>query len=170
MRLAAPRCRGLLLAALLVGCSGSADTGADGDDGEFSQDNPDAPDARFAVTWGEEALLITVEGGEDGQFWFGAADLTLNDSWTGEDCFEGDRVGINIVRYCHPLAGASTELAFGGSASDLAVGAETALDDSRSGRVVYYFFEVLSETCWIGGAQSNYYDDICDNVGVVVVQ
>lgn len=169
MRWAARSSELLALAVLAAGCSGAEDTATSGVDGEFSQDNPAAPDAQFAVTWGEESLQITVSGGEDGQFWFGAADLTLNDSWTGEDCYLGDRVGSTAVRYCHPLQDGTTTLAFGGAPADLAVGVETALDDTP-GRIVYYFFEVLSEGCWLGGAPSTYYDDICDNAGVVVVQ
>ncbi|MFT4978326.1 MAG: hypothetical protein ACI8S6_004234 [Myxococcota bacterium] len=156
---------------LLAACSaGGTDTTSETEDAPFSQDSPDPPDASFTVTWGEDTVEVVIAQGEGGQFWFGAADLTLNDSWTGEDCYLGDERDGERLRYCHPVGEAGAILQRGGDPLKLLVGLETALDAGSAERAAYYFFEVRSEGCWIGGPRSSYFADICDNEGAVVVQ
>lgn len=154
----------------VLGCSAGEVENLDAEEDVFSQDNPPGPSPVFTVSWGTDSLDITITGGDGGRFWFGAADLTTGERWTGEDCYRGDTISGADVLYCHPLSADGTQLALGGDPLELAVGEETALEAEHVARMRYYFVDVISEVCWLGGYDTQYYDGFCENAGEVVVQ
>jgi hypothetical protein len=155
---------------VLVGCGAGEVQQSDTGEELFNQDNPSSPLPVFTVGWSKDTLDITITGGEGGRFWFGAADLTTGERWTGEDCYRGDNISGSDVLYCHPISTAGAQLALGGDPLTLVVGQETALDPEHVARIRYYFVDVISEACWLGGPDTQYYDGFCDNVGEVAVQ
>ena len=124
----------------------------------------------FVLTWEDDALSIAIEDGEGGSFWFGAADLTTNERWTGEDCYRGDVIENTSVLYCHPIGETGARLLLGGDPLNLAAGTQTALEPAHSKAMRYYFVEVQSGACWLGGTEAQYYDGLCENEDAVIVE
>lgn len=157
---------------LLVACDGAgkaaagdsgggADAGDTGDTG--AQPEPVAPTA--SVSWGVDAVDLSVGGGGGG-WWFGMAETVgCEDCWTGEDCVYGYEAGDGAVfAYCHDAGEAGVSLTYGGDVASLAAGTTVFTDAGFDGRVSY-MLESDPEyggdgSCWVWGADAGYYDGL----------
>ena len=120
------------------------------------------------VTWGETSVSLSIANPEEGAaYTLGIAEVTggceeTSACWTGEDCHRGYALsdGGNLL-YCHPVTGASLELAYGAATDAVSEGSTTVFGDaSFSANVTYIMDNTVSPedgSCWIWGADNTYY-------------
>ncbi len=134
---------------------------------EDNQQNTDLfKDVEFIIRWEESAIVPEVNGGDAGSWWFGLAErgAQVLEPWTGEDCFEGDQWESDAFTYCHPILAAGTELTFTDSPLELIPGEQTFISSSQNPeRMMYYFLDALSGTCFIDGGGLDAYLELCSN-------
>ena len=142
------------------------------DDSADTGNTDDIAEAQFAIRWQTNAIDIDISFGNAGIWWFGIAETTGENPWTGEDCFEGDWLeNGDLALWCHPLSLQGGELQYGGSQSALNIGQETALSlESAQKNPMYYFINIVDGYCAIGGSNSLLYADLCDNAVQIAVE
>ncbi|MEC7948275.1 MAG: hypothetical protein VX265_11980 [Myxococcota bacterium] len=143
--------------------SAAATTGGTTATGTTATGTTGPADPTFTTDWGDTAFTITIAGGP-GAYWFGWAQNTANDPWTGEDCVYGYTTGAgDTLAYCHDAGDTGTTLTYGGDPNNLAAGT-TVWSAPLEAEATYY---VESDTefggdgsCWVWGSDVTYYDGL----------
>lgn len=140
------------------------------DDPDDSGTPPDGPEV--TVTWGEDALHISVEGAPNG-LWLGIVETggscaSAGGCWTGEDCRVGFTSGANTYGpYCHSFDGDSVlSLTYDGDPTDLQPGS-TAFEPHAEGHATYLLESRVADggdgSCWVFGDDPTFYSaEPCD--------
>lgn len=136
------------------------------DDETVSEDNPIAD-----VTWGADAIALTITGGSGYNFEFGivqndddclfSEDAEEDDTvcWEGEACL--DSTGNSL---CHPAGSSGVSLDYTADGfsddADINAGDNTAFSsDDYEFSVTYYLYDTVSEACWVWGLDTTYFTD-----------
>lgn len=150
----------MIIFLLACGNNGSTNT-------EENQQNADLfKDVDFIVHWEESAIVPEVSGTNAGSWWFGLAErgAQIIEPWGGEDCFEGDQWESDAYAYCHPILFEGTRLNFTDSPIELIPGEQTFVSSNQNPeRMMYYFLDALTGTCFIDGGGLDAYLELCSN-------
>ena len=123
-------------------------------------------DISFVILWEEDGIYPEVRSSDQGSWWFGIAEdgAEIFEPWTGEDCFEVSQWRGEEYSYCHPILPTGNLLRFVDSPATLIPGAQTHVSsDQNPERVMYYFLDALSGTCFIDGSGLDEYLELCSN-------
>ena len=128
--------------------------------------NTDLSEVSFVIRWETEGIYPEVRGAEQGSWWFGLSEsgAEIFEPWSGEDCFETTEWAGEDYSYCHPILPMGNVLKFVDSPSTLVPGEETYVSsDQNPERMMYYFLDALSGTCFIDGSGLDEYLELCSN-------
>ena len=141
-------------------------------DNNDTAEQVDAAEAQFAIRWQTDSIDIDIIFGSAGIWWFGIAETTGENAWSGEDCHQGDMLASgDQALWCHPLSLQGGVLQYGGDQSALHIGEETALSlESAQKDPMYYFVNIIDGYCAIGGSGASLYADLCDNTVQIAVE
>jgi hypothetical protein len=116
-----------------------------------------------SVEWGASGLTLEIGAG-GGEYWFGLAQTTGEDPWTGEDCVYGyESSDGSTLSYCHYAGDSGTFLTYGGDRYALATGTTAFEDASLDGQITYVLASEWSGRCYVWGDDTSYYDGLgCD--------
>ena len=139
----------------------------DAEEGDHDDDNHDMDGDSFTIDWGDSSVSLTITGGADWYYW-GIAETSGVDAWTGEDCSYGYAAGDTTYIYCHLAAGDdTTSLEYGGPYDALSEGEETVFPQAGnySDTTTHLIYDANDPTqCWVTGDDPSYYSDWnCDS-------
>ena len=126
----------------------------------------DLSEVSFVIRWEADGIYPEVRGAEQGSWWFGMAEsgAEIFEPWSGEDCFEPTKWSGEEYSYCHPIQPMGNVLAFVDTPSTLVPGEETFVSsDQTPERMMYYFLDALSGSCFIDGSGLDEYLELCSN-------
>lgn len=113
-----------------------------------------------SVEWGASGLTLELASG-GGAFWFGLAQTTGDEPWTGEDCVYGyESPDGAYLSYCHDAGESGTFLTYGGDRNALASGTTAFEDASLDGQVTYFLESDWSGLCYVWGDDTSYFDGL----------
>lgn len=123
-------------------------------------------DISFVIRWEDDAIYPEVKEAEIGSWWFGLAEqgADIFVPWSGEDCFEGDEWQNDEFTYCHPIMSKGSALSYANAPTEIIPGEQTFVSASQNpNRMMYYFLDALSGTCFIDGSGLDMYLELCSN-------
>ena len=142
------------------------DTGADDTGVEDIEES-----MTVSVSWGDTELTLELTNADVAESYSLGIAENVGDClssewgcWTGEDCHMGFDLNNDNgnLSYCHPLESDSISLAYGATPDDVVEGVTTVFGNNSFETLVTYVLDQVSsveeETCWVWGADTNYYN------------
>jgi hypothetical protein len=123
----------------------------------------------ISVSWGDSSITLDLVNGDQGaSYYWGLAEnngtcLTEGWCWTGEDCFMGyDLTEGGNYTYCHPVNTNGGMLFYGASPDAVEAGSTTVFSSTSFSVDVTHILDnqasLEDESCWVWGADTNYYN------------
>ena len=123
-------------------------------------------DISFVIRWELDGIYPEVRGSDQGSWWFGLAEdgAEIFEPWSGEDCLTVSQWQGDEYSYCHPILPMGNILTYVDSPAELIPGEQTYVSaDQNPERMMYYFLDALSGTCFIDGSGLDEYLELCSN-------